>query len=187
VVAGEAAEAQVRWASFVALGEDDPRELVDGRLEVLEVPSELHEWIVATLVRLLGNWAAEHGGMALGSGYKVRIDDTRGAMPDVQYYRRGRVRGHDPDGLREGAPDLVVEVISPTSRRHDRVKKLGWYASISAAEYWLIDPEARTLEQLVLEQGSYRIACALSDDEVFTPDSFAGLSVELARLWVLPE
>jgi Uma2 family endonuclease len=179
--------AQHTWAEFVDLGDDDRRELIDGELKEIDVPTELHEWVVAVLVRLLGNWAADHGGMVLGSGYKIRVREDRGVMPDAQFYRRGNVRGHDPSGLTEGAPDLVVEVVSSSSRRYDRVTKLAWYAELGIAEYWIVDPEPQTLERLLLDGGTYRIAEALEGKTVLSPASFPGLVIHLAALWALPE
>jgi Uma2 family endonuclease len=176
-----------RWKDFADLPEDDARELIDGRLVEIDLPSKLHEWVVSVLVRLLGNWAAEHGGMALPSGYKVRISDDRGVMADVQFLRKGNIAAHGARGMEAGHPDLVVEVISETSRSYDRVVKLGFYASIGVPEYWIVDPEAKTLERLVLDGSTYRVVEALADDQTFAPASFAGFSVSLRSLWVLPE
>jgi len=175
------------WSDFMRLAEDDGRELIDGRFLEIEMPTKLHEWIVSVLVRLLGNWAASHGGMALSSGYKVRITETRGVMPDVQFLRKGNIAEHGPQGMAGGRPDLVVEVISTTSRSHDRVVKLGWYASIGVPEYWIVDPEAKTLEQLTLENDRYVVAHALADAGQFAPSSFPGLEIDLAVMWTMPE
>jgi Uma2 family endonuclease len=129
-----------RWRDFLALADDDKRELIDGHLLEIEMPTEIHEWIVATLARLLGNWAiTRQAGIVLASGYKVRITDRRGVMPDVQFFRSQGCPLQN-EGLEEGTPDLAVEIISPSSGRYDRVKKLAWYASIHTAEYWIIDP-----------------------------------------------
>lgn len=183
---GMKSTAPIEWEQFVALDEDDPRELIDGELVEVEVPSKIHEWIVTCLVSLLWTWARAHGGLALASGYKVRITARRAVMPDVQFFRKGRESVGGDDGLTEGAPDLVVEVVSKASRRHDRVRKLEWYREIRVPEYWIVDPEDRTLERLVLERGSYRMAAALAEEAVFRPDSFPGLAIELAQLWTLP-
>jgi Uma2 family endonuclease len=176
------------WQDFVSLHEDDLRELIDGELLEIDVPSMRHEWVVSKLVILLGGWAeARDAGTVLGSGYKVRIDPRRGVMPDVQFVRRGREEILDHAGIERGAPDLVVEVVSATSARYDRVDKLGWYAAIRVAEYWIVDPDARTLERLVRgDDGRYVIAASLRDDEVFRPDSFPGLAIPLADLWRTP-
>jgi Uma2 family endonuclease len=79
-------------------------------------------------------------------------------------------------------PDLVTAP-PPSSRRYDRVTKLRWYAQIGVAEYWLVDVEAKTLEQLLLRGQTYEIADSLADGEVFRPATFAGLEIALGRLW----
>ena len=175
-----------RWSDFLALDEDDLRELIDGELVEVEVPTASHEWVVSRLIVALSVWTDAHGGIVFGSGYKIRVRDDRGVMPDVQLFRAGHEGIIGDQGLEHGAPDLVVEVVSPSSRRYDRVVKLGWYASVGVAEYWLIDPEDRTLERLVLEGGVYQIATALEGSAVFAPGSFPGLEVQLASLWSLP-
>jgi Uma2 family endonuclease len=180
-----AAAAPYTWDDFVALDEDDLRELIDGELVEVEVPTRSHEEVVAWMLYFLRGWIeAGHGGTVLPSGYKIRISHRRGVMPDVQLYRRGREPGADQEqGLVHGTPDLVVEVVSSSSRRYDRVTKLRWYAELGVPEYWLVDPQARTLERLVLHEGTYSIAQSLADDETFQPESFEGLVIPLPKLW----
>jgi Uma2 family endonuclease len=172
------------WDDFVALGEDDLRELIDGELVEVEVPKGKHERIVGRIIAALTLWSdSGPGGLVFASGYKLRVSSRRGVMPDVQFYRRGNDAPLDQDdGLVDGRPDLVVEVISPSSLRYDRVTKLRWYARLGIPEYWLIDGAARTLERLVLQGGTYAIAASLAEDETFQPDSFEGLEIPLRRL-----
>lgn len=172
------------WKDFIHLGEDDPRELLDGHLVEIEVPTRTHERIVAVLIALLTSWGwSRNAGEVLASGYKIRIDDRRGTMPDVQFYRRGNIPRGQERGLEEGHPDLVIEVISPSSRSKDSVRKLHDYAAIGVPEFWLLDPEARTLERLVLRDGVYSIVEALEGEVLFRPESFEGLEIDLGRLW----
>lgn len=179
------------WRDLIELGEDDPRELLDGHLVEIEVPTRTHERIVALLIALLTQWGwSRNAGEVLASGYKIRIDDRRGTMPDVQFYRRGNLPRGQEKGLEQGRPDLVVEVISPSSRSKDSVQKLHGdlgVAAIGVPEFWLIDPEARTLERLILRDGLYSIVEALEGDAVFHPESFEGLEIDLRRLWHEPE
>jgi Uma2 family endonuclease len=173
------------WDDFVALDDDDKRELIDGHLLEVDVATLTHEQIVALLIFHLLLWTRERkAGRVLASGYKVRISARRGVMPDVQYYRAdNRAPAGQLQGLTDGRPDLAVEVVSQSSRRYDRVTKLAWYASIGVPEYWIVDPEAQTLERLVLQGEHYAITDALSGDEVFRPASFEGLEVPLGELW----
>jgi Uma2 family endonuclease len=175
-----------RWADFVALPEDDRRELIDGELVGVEVSASLrHEHIVMTLGFHLKGWAEAHGGMVLGSNYGVRISDTRGVLPDLQVFRGSNLPTLDQDrGLVRSRPDLVVEIISPSSRRYDRIVKLGYYASVHVPEYWIVDPDGCVLERLVWSAKGYVIAGAHEGDEVLAPDTFDGLRIPLGQLWL---
>lgn len=180
-----AASAHYTWDDFVALEDDDRRELIDGELVEVEVPKWKHEWMVGRFVVLLDAWAQSGpGGRVIPSGYKVRISDRGGVMPDVQFYRQGNDAPLDQqDGLIRGRPDLVIEIISPASQRYDRVTKLRWYAQLGVSEYWIVDGAAKTLECLVLRDGTYAIAASLADDETFEPASFERLAIPLPKLW----
>ena len=119
------AGAPYTWDDFIALDEDDPRELIDGELVEVEVPTATHEEIVIALGYFLRAWVEKgHGGRVLASGYKVRISDRRGVMPDLQYYRQGNESAvEQQQGLVTGQPDLVVEIVfwveSPLRPRHE--------------------------------------------------------------------
>jgi Uma2 family endonuclease len=175
------------WDEFVALPDDDRRELIDGEFLEVDVPTELHEHIVAALIAQLYVWAqARKAGRVFASGYKVRIDQRRGVMPDVQFYRNGSTARREAQGVFSGAPDLAVEVISPSSLRYDQISKLNYYASIGTPEYWIVHPEARSLVRHVLRDGHFLIEEALEGDMTFQPSTFEGLSIDLAELWTPP-
>ena len=176
-----------RWRDFVGLPEDDLRELIDGELVEVEVPGPEHEQIVATLIFHLQSWVRPRAaGRVLGSGYKLRLSDHRGVMPDVQLLSNQTWSDRGAQGLERGRPELVIEVLSPSSRRHDRVTKLRWYAELGVPEYWIVDPEACTLERLTLHEGRYLIAQAGTGEDVFRPSSFEGLEIPLGELWEEP-
>jgi len=173
----------VGWSEFVTLDEDDGRELVDGQLVQIEMPTLAHERAVSVIHRHLANWAAENrAGLVLASGYKIRITDARGVMPDVQLLSVETAAVAANRGLEHGRPELVVEVVSQSSRRYDRVTKLGWYASIGVPEYWIVDPEARTVERLALHGATYLIAQTATEG-TFCPDTFQGLQIPLDEIW----
>ena len=178
----------VTWEEFLDLDEDDPRELVDGELVEIDVPGLPHEWVVTQLTSALNAWAlANHAGIVVPSGFKVKIRHDRGVMPDVQLFRTGG-RPIPEKGLDAGAPDLAVEVVSPTSRGFDRMRKLAWYASIGTPEYCLVDPERRTLDRFVLApSGRLELAESLAGDVVFRPTTLEGFALDLATLWSLPD
>jgi Uma2 family endonuclease len=81
------------------------------------------------------------------------------------------------------APDLAVEVISPSTVTEDREYKKAVYARHGVAHYWLVDPDARTLEMYVLSGASYALASEFADAASATSSLFPGLSIPLAQLW----
>ncbi len=181
----------VTWDDYVGLPDDDRRELIDGELLEGEVPTEIHESIVIALGAALYNWCAQHGGKVLASGYKVQITAKRGVMPDVQYYKPGR--GSQPKGRTDGGPDLAVEIVSPGSEGRDRVTKMAYYLSIGVAEYWLIDPQDRTLQRFLrTEQPDIGAAWLVThslgiEDGPFAPSTFPGLVLDLPKLFEIAE
>jgi Uma2 family endonuclease len=171
------------WEDFVRLPDDDRRELIDGLLVEVEVPAPWHEDMVAELLTRIRPWARRRGMRALASGCRVRITERRGVMPDVQVLSQETYDRADPGGLAGGRPEIAIEIISPRSRGIDRVSKLQWYGSIGVPEYWIVDPERRSVEQLVLRDGTYAPARVVEGDVDFRPVGRKGLVIPLAELW----
>lgn len=149
------------------------------------MPTKWHEYICVMMSHALLSWARKKGGFkVLGSGYRVRISDLRGAVPDVQLLRDSVYEQAGPNGLESGHPELVIEVVSPSSRTHDGLRKLDWYAKIGVPEYWLVNPETRSLVAHRLQpSGVYAIIQHAVGDAIFRSKSFKGLKVSLAELW----
>jgi Uma2 family endonuclease len=172
------------WDDFLALPDDDKRELFDGDLIEVDVPTLHHEYVVGKVLSCLDTWVSGHGGgLVLPSSFKLQISEDQGVMPDVQLYRAENPLTLKPSDEQRARPDVAVEVISTTSRKYDQTTKLEWYAEIGVPEYWLIDPEARTLLQYVLKSGQYALTTALRDEAVFKPASLPGLEIPLSSLW----
>jgi Uma2 family endonuclease len=170
------------WA---ALGEDEPGELVDGQLEEEEVASWSHELVVSWLIRVLGAWVIPRGGFVLGSETKLAVTPSRGRKPDVVVFFGDRELPRRRTSITSSPPDIVVEVVTATPRdaRRDRVEKKPDYASFGVRQYWLIDPEARTLEVLARgDDGRFVevLAAATGTHEV---SGCEGLVVDLDALW----
>ena len=120
-------------------------------------PPFLHQEIVDRFHDLLKAWVRQH---QLGKTALAPIDmvltTRRATQPDVVFISNERL-GIITERIM-GAADLVAEVISPGSRRRDRIDKRDLYEQHGVQEYWLIDPEAKTVEVLCLESGTYQLA-----------------------------
>jgi Uma2 family endonuclease len=170
---------------WFALPEDEPGELVDGRLVEEEVPDSTHELIVTWLTSLLRSWMRGRSGFVLGSGAKLKLSERRGRMPDASAFLPG---GSKPParGPIPVPPDIAIEVVSTTPRdmRRDRIEKMGDYAAFKVRFYWLIDPVARLLEIYELEDGGfYRRVVGADGGKVEDVPGCPGLSLDLDELW----
>ena len=141
-----------------------PTELWDGELVMSPVPSFFHQEIVARLYKLLDAWVEQHrlGKTALAPLDMV-LTPRRAVQPDVIFIANERL-GIIGERV-EGAADLVAEVLSPGTRRRDRLDKRDLYEQHGVKEYWLVDPEARTVEVLFLERGQYRLVGRWSEGQ----------------------
>ena len=179
------AATELSLADWYDLPEDEPGELVDGRLVEEEVPSYVHEMLVLFLGSILRNWVVPLGGFAAGSGAKFAISPRRGRKPDLSVYLPGS-RRPPLRGPIEVPPDIAVEVVSPTPRdgRRDRVEKVDDYAAFGVRYYWILDPELRSLEILEIgPDGRYTHALGATEGIVDGVPGCDALALDLDALW----
>jgi len=145
-------------------------------------PSFFHQEIVATLYKLLDAWVrGRHLGKTAIAPLDMVLTQHHVTQPDVMFVSNER-RAIIQDRLR-GAADLVVEVISAGSRRRDRIDKRDLYEQHGVKEYWIIDPEAQTVEVLALETGTYELAGRWRPGERAQSRLLPGFEVEVAALF----
>ncbi len=170
------------WAD---LPEDEPGELVDGILVEEEMGGFSHEIVVAWVIGTLRSWLGARGGVVAASGLKLAVSATHGRMADVAAW----LPGHRPlprTALVRKPPDLLVEVLSsrPRDHRRDRIEKATEYAAFGVRWYWLLDPDAGTLE--ILERGAdgrYVRALAATDGRIAVVPGCDALVLDLDDLW----
>jgi Uma2 family endonuclease len=169
------------WA---AMPEDDPGELVAGRLVEEEMADYEHETIVSFVNALVRGWVVPRGGFVGGSEAKLAVGESQGRKADLSVYLPG---GSIPPrhGPVRVPPDIVVEVVSPVpdDARRDRVDKLHDYAAFGVRWYWIIDPALRALEIFALgSDRRYARALAAVEGRVALPGC-SDLTLDLDELW----
>ena len=157
---GSAYPPQGRWTyeDYLRLPDDGRRyEILRGVLYVQAAPAPLHQIVLRRFVRVLLFFLEEN---PVGELLFAPVDVIFPAglatpvQPDLLLIKAERT-GIIKDQNIEGAPDLVLEVLSPSTRRLDRKTKFDVYAEAGVHEYWLADPLARTVEVFVLRDGTY--------------------------------
>lgn len=132
-----------------------PQELAYGHLRVADVPLPNHQRAVARLFRALDDHVTDNNlGEVYLSPIDVILDPVRHLVvqPDLLFI--SAARGHIVIDRIRGAPDLVVEVLSPNPRIGDTNERIGWFASYGVRECWLLHLSPRRLEVLTLENGA---------------------------------
>ena len=120
-------------------------ELIEGELILVAAPSPLHQRLLVWLtVAFVQKVAAPRLGEVFVAPLDVRLSDGSIVQPDliVVLADRSSIVG---EALIEGAPSLIVEILSPSSRARDRGKEAALYARTGVPEYWIVDPEARSI------------------------------------------
>lgn len=149
------AEAARREAFLAAVAPDSKTEFINGQ-EVEAVPARYqHGQVVRLLLRILDSYVRQHGLGVVGVE-KMMVSLTRNDYePDLCFWRQETAAAFTAEQWRFPAPDLVVEVLSDSTAERDRGVKLEDYAAHGVTEYWIVDPEARRLEQYLLVDGVY--------------------------------
>ncbi len=176
------------YRDYEALPNDGRRyEIHDGELCVTPAPSLEHQIIGSNLVRaLMGHVPAVAPGLLLFAPLDViladRPDETTIVQPDILYIAPDRMVLTSRRGI-EGGPTLAVEILSPSTRRIDRVTKTRLYARYGIPSLWLVDPDARTVEAFVLEGQRYALALVAAGAEPVDLPPFTGLGLVPDALW----
>jgi Uma2 family endonuclease len=158
-------------------------EILDGELSVTPAPATKHQIALGNLHRILSTHVfANHIGRLLLAPTDVILAVTTVLQPDLVFVGNDQSQVVTTRGV-EGAPTLVVEILSPTTYRTDRVTKAQLYAKYNVPNYWLIDPDQRTLEAYELIIDHYDLTASARDAEVFAPSLFPGLSIQVSDLW----
>ena len=181
----ETTTAELTLSEWFELPEDEPGELLDGRLVEEEVPNYVHEVLVILLGSLFRGWISPRGGFVGGSDAKFAIGPRGGRKPDLTVYLPGSPLPPS-SGVIRVPPDVAVEIVSPSPRdgRRDRVEKVAEYASFGIRYYWIVDPNLRSVEIFELgADGSYRYALGAASGTVESVPGCEGLLLDLDALW----
>jgi Uma2 family endonuclease len=182
--------AGVRWTvADLDSFPDDPwkrYEIIDGELFVSRAPGDDHQIATTRSASALDVWSQETDAGFVMMGPGLIFDDSDSVIPDVVWVSRERmavIEGEDKH--LHGAPELVVEVLSPgaTNERRDRETKLKLYSSQGVREYWIIDCVAQTVAVYRRYEAQLRLEATLGRDDTLTSPMLPGFALPVARLF----
>ena len=177
------------YDDLVKLPDNLVAEIVDGELHASPKPAPAHVIAGSSIGALIANpysfgrggpggwWILDEPELHLGPDVLV---------PDVAGWRKARMPQRPATAYFPLAPDWVCEVLSPSTTRLDRTRKLGIYARERVAHAWLVDPLAQTLEVFRLEGGRWSLLDAHGGEATVRAEPFEEIDLELALLWSEP-
>jgi len=176
-------DTRLTYEDYCLLPNDGKRyEIIDGELFVTPSPFRAHQDVVTNLTYYLVDFVKKADlGWVYAAPFDVVFSHTSVVEPDILYISKGRAEVLTEKNV-QGAPDLVVEVISPGTVDADRTFKLKLYARHGVQEYWIIDPGGPSAEVYRRREKGLDLATKLQAGDSLSSPLFPGFSLPLQRL-----
>ena len=169
---------------------DEHIEIINGEAFMMATPSRIHQEITGELFRQLANFLEGKQCKVYSAPFGVRLFEQDGdrpedvdtvVEPDISVVcDRSRLDEHGC----KGAPDLVIEVLSPSTQRHDQLVKLNLYQRAGVREYWIVDPENKTVRVMIQAgDGTLRTHEIYRQEDVAKVNALDGCFIELSQVF----
>ncbi len=177
-------EPRYTWDDYRRWPDDERWEIVEGvPYGMSPSPSARHQMTLSELARQMANHFHGHKCRLIPAPMDVRLSEEDVVQPDIPVVC-------DPKQIKpthiEGAPALVVEILSPETEEHDRIRKSRLYARAGAKEYWIVTPHPSSVEVLVLDGPTYRLHGVYGKQERTASATFPELKIRLADVFDFP-
>ena len=178
-----------RYSDYLKLPDDgNLYEILKGKLIVRTAPNRAHQRCSIRLSVILSLHVTQHElGEVYTAPFDVILDPENSdpeilVKPDLLFVSTEHLQIITENNVR-GSPDLIVEILSPSTANDDRDRKFKIYQEMKVLHYWIIDPTAQALEEYVWQSGSYHRCTFHVEREEFHPSLFPGLAISLEELW----
>ncbi len=153
------------YEEYYNILDDKSYEVISGELIMVPAPDLEHQRISRKLeIKLSLHIEKNNWGEIFDAPIDVILDNQNVVQPDIVFVSKENSKMLEKRGI-FGSPDMIVEIISPSSVKRDRYDKFIVYETFKIKEYWLIDPANKTIEIFILENDKYRLFCFAGTDE----------------------
>ena len=173
---------KLTYEDYASLPDDERYELIDGELMPMPSPKEIHQKILKLMTLRFFSVEARGLGTFYFAPFDVILSRFNVVQPDLIFISNARAHIITEDNIR-GAPDLLVEILSPSTANYDRTTKRNLYARHGVGEYWLVDPYAKTITVLLLGAGGYDTYAVFGEGDILTSPALAGFALNLSDLF----
>ena len=174
------------YQDYLDIPGDDRYELINGEFILVSAPNTGHQFASMGFSLELGGFVRDRDlGWVIAAPFEVVLTDPEGIniiQPDIIFVSREREHIITRANI-QGAPDLLVEILSPSTGRLDRTTKRDLYARHGVKEYWLADPDAQTITVMLLKDGAFETVGDYGIEDTLTSPILEGFSVSLDRIF----
>lgn len=172
------------YQDYLLFPQDNNRhEIIDGEHYMTSAPMTRHQRISKRLLIHLETFVQQHQlGEVFSAPIDVILSDTDVVVPDLIFIGQDRLSIITDKNI-QGTPDLIIEIVSPSTEERDRQLKRKTYAKFGVTEYWIVDPDASTIQVLHLQQRDYQTVNTYSINQTLTSALLPGLSLPLVKVF----
>lgn len=173
------------FADYLAWGDDERIEIIHGEAIVAQAaPSPAHQEAVQQISRQIGNYLEGKKCKVYPAPFAVYLNDdeqdTTVVEPDISIVcDLSKINNYGC----KGAPDMVIEVLSPSTARRDRLEKLNLYEQAGVKEYWIVDTVEQAVQVFLLEGGRYRAVDYHTKKDIAKVNVLQGCFIELSKVF----
>ncbi len=176
-------KARYTYEDYLNTPEGERYELLDGELILVASPNEEHQLASIRLGSKMHLYVdAGELGWVFHAPFDIVFSDTEVVQPDLMFISKEREHIRSGANVR-GAPDLVVEILSPSSSRRDWKYKRELYAKYGVKEYWIVDPANRIVSVMLLKDGVLEIAGAYVEGDTLASAALEGFEVGVEEIF----
>lgn len=171
----------VKEFSTMDLDENFYYELINGTIVKKQAPSFAHQNASMNLSFLISAFIREKKlGKIVASPIDVFFDEYNNTQPDLLFIRKEREYIITKHGV-EGAPDLIIEILSPSTLRFDRREKFNLYLQFGVSEYWIVEPVNKSIEVYFLDNGKYDLQSSSMNEGFIQSKVLDGLTLNITE------
>ncbi len=172
------------YEDYLKTPDDTRYELIEGELLMTPSPKPNHQRISIRLASVIHKFVTEHNlGEVFDAPCDVYLDNENVVQPDILFISKDRLDIIGEKNI-QGAPDLVIEIISENIAYRDTIQKKKLYAKFGVKEYWIVAPDDRLVEVYILKNGEYKLIKTYLDKDIIMSEIIKGLKVELKEIFV---
>ncbi|MCY3544857.1 MAG: Uma2 family endonuclease [Chloroflexi bacterium] len=179
----QGARIKYTYEDYRSTPENKRYQLLDGELIMTAAPRRAHQRAGTKLVTRLDSYVEAHDlGEVYDAPFDVVFSDTDVVQPDLLFVSKERLYIINDDNVR-GAPDIVIEILSPSTASIDRNFKRALYARHGVKEFWLVDTDARNITVMLLHENGYEIVGIYGEGQTLTSPTLEGFTLNIGEIF----